>query len=47
MFGAFTGQRPYSTIKQLRVEQFRALKLEKPVFKVEPAQDKISGMSFL
>jgi integrase len=42
LFGAFTGQRPYSTIKQLRVEQFReALKLEKPVVHVEPAQDKI------
>jgi hypothetical protein len=42
LFGAFTGQRPYSTIKQLRVEQFReALKLEKPVVQVEPAQDKI------
>ena len=23
LFGAFTGQRPYSTIGQLRVEQFR------------------------
>jgi hypothetical protein len=42
LFGAFTGQRPYSTIKQLRVEQFReALKLEKPVVHVESAQDKI------
>ena len=42
LFGAFTGQRPYSTIKQLRVEQFReALKLDKPVVHVEPAQDKI------
>ena len=42
LFGAFTGQRPYSTIAQLRVEQFReALKLEKPVVHVEPAQDKI------
>lgn len=42
LFGAFTGQRPYSTIAQLRVEQFReAPKLEKPVVHVEPAQDKI------
>jgi integrase len=42
LFGAFTGQRPYSTIAQLRVEQLQeALKLEKPVFHVEPAQDKI------
>jgi hypothetical protein len=36
LFGAFTGQRPYSTIKQLRVEQFKeALKLDKPVVHVE------------
>jgi integrase len=42
LFGAFTGQRPYSTIKQLRVQQFReALQLEKPVVHVESAQDKI------
>jgi integrase len=42
LFGAFTGQRPYSTIKQLRVGQFReALKLENPVVHVESAQDKI------
>ena len=42
LFGAFTGQRPYSTIKQLRVEQFwEALKLKKPVVHVEPLQDKI------
>ena len=42
LFGAFTGQRPYSTIKELRVEQFReALRLEKPVVHVESAQDKI------
>ena len=42
LFGAFTGQRPYSTIKQLRVEQFReALQLEKPMVHVESAQDKI------
>ncbi|MGA7076698.1 MAG: hypothetical protein WBZ42_09190 [Halobacteriota archaeon] len=42
LFGAFTGQRPYSTIAQLREEQFReALKLDKPVLYVESAQDKI------
>jgi hypothetical protein len=42
LFGALTGQRPYSTIKQLRVEQFwEALKLDKRVVHVEPAQDKI------
>jgi hypothetical protein len=42
LFGAFTGQRPYSTIRQFRVEQFReALQLEKPVVHVESAQDKI------
>ena len=42
LFGAFTGQRPYSTIKNLRVEQFKeALKLDKPVILVESAQDKI------
>jgi hypothetical protein len=42
LFGAFTGQRPYSTIAQLRVEQFReALRLERPVVHVESAQDKI------
>jgi hypothetical protein len=42
LFGAFTGQRPYSTIAQLRVEQFsEALQLEKPVIHVESAQDKI------
>ena len=42
LFGAFPSQRPYSTIAQLRVEQFReALNLEKPVIHVEPAQDKI------
>lgn len=42
LFGAFTGQHPYSTIKQLRVEQFKeALELESPIVHVEPAQDKI------
>jgi len=42
LFGAFTGQRPYSTIKELRVEQFReALRLQTPVVHVESAQDKI------
>jgi len=42
LFGAYTGQRPYSTIAQLRVEQFQeALRLEQPVFHVEAAQDKI------
>ncbi len=42
LFGAYTGQRPYSTIAQLRVEQFReALQLEKSVVQVEAAQDKI------
>jgi integrase len=42
LFGAFTGQRPYSTIAQLRVERFReVLQLEKPVIHIEPAQDKI------
>jgi hypothetical protein len=31
LFGAFTGQRPYSTIAQLRVEQFgEALTLRRP-----------------
>ena len=42
LFRAYIGQRPYSTIAQLRVEQFReALQLEKPVVQVEAAQDKI------
>ena len=37
-----TGQRQYSTIAQLRVEQFKeALQREKPVLLVEPIQDKI------
>ncbi|MGZ4891591.1 MAG: hypothetical protein ACXV2B_04955 [Halobacteriota archaeon] len=48
LFGAFTGQRPYSTIAQLRVEQFReALKSEKPVVYVESAQDKIRMEHFV
>ncbi|MGZ7131533.1 MAG: hypothetical protein ACXVIX_10345, partial [Halobacteriota archaeon] len=48
LFGAFTGQRPYSTIAQLRVQQFReALKLAKPVLYVEPAQDKIRMEHYL
>jgi len=48
VFGAYTGQRVYSTIKQSRVEQFReALKLEKPVLFVEPAQDKIRMEHFV
>jgi hypothetical protein len=38
LLGALTGQRPYSTIAQLRVEQFKeAMKLEKPVLHVESA----------
>ncbi len=43
LFSAYTGQRPYSTIAQLRVEQLReAMRLEKPVVLVEPMQDKIT-----
>jgi integrase len=42
LFGAYTGQRPYSTISKLKVGQFReALKHEKPTVHVEAAQDKI------
>ena len=42
LFGAYTGQRPYSTIAQLRVNQLReALQLKKPTIHVEPMQDKI------
>lgn len=42
LFDAFTGQRPYSTIAQLRVGQFKeALLFEEPIVHVEPAQDKI------
>ena len=48
LFGAFTGQRPYSTIKQLRVEQFwEGLKLDKPIVRVESAQDKIRMEHYL
>ena len=48
VFGALTVQRPYSTIAQLRVEQFRkALQLEKPVVHVEPMQDKIRMEHFV
>jgi integrase len=48
LFGAYTGQRPYSTIKQLRVEQFRqALQQEKPAVLVEPMQDKIRMEHFV
>ena len=48
MFGAYTGQRPYSTIVQLRVEQLReALRLAKPVVHVEPMQDKIRMEHFV
>ena len=48
LFGALTGQRPYSTIAQLRVEQFReALQLEKPVVHVEPMQDKVRMEHFV
>jgi len=42
LFGAFTGQRPLSTIARLTVGQFEeALKMEKPVIDVLPEQDKI------
>lgn len=42
LFGAFTGQRPLATIARLTVGQFReATKMEKPVFNVQPAQDKV------
>ncbi|MGA3198817.1 MAG: hypothetical protein ABSD89_05365 [Halobacteriota archaeon] len=42
LFGAYTGQRPYSTISQLKVGQFReAFEHEKPTVRVEAAQDKI------
>lgn len=38
LLGALTGQRPYSTIAQLRIEQFKeAMKLEKLVLHVESA----------
>ncbi len=42
LFGAYTGQRPYSTISKLRVGQFKeALQHEKPTLHVEATQDKI------
>ena len=42
LFGAYTGQRPISTISHLKVGQFRAaLKTEKPVLLVKANQDKI------
>ncbi len=41
-FGAFTGQRPLSTIARLTVGQFRgAVRMDKPVVNVLPWQDKI------
>jgi integrase len=48
LFGAYTGQRPYSTIAQLRVEQLtEALQLDLPVVHVEAAQDKIRMSHFV
>ncbi len=42
IFGVFTGQRSESTIAQLTVGQFRdALRMDKPVLRVEHYQDKI------
>jgi len=42
LFGAYTGQRSYSTIKRLTVGQFKeALRDEKPVLHVQSDQDKI------
>jgi integrase len=42
LFGAFTGQRPLSTIARLTVGQFRgAVRMDKPVVNVLPWQDKI------
>jgi len=42
LFGAYTGQRSYSTIKRLTVGQFKeALSNEKPVLHVQSDQDKI------
>ena len=44
LFGAYTGQRPYATIKKLTAEQFRAAiaqDSEKPVVHVRAEQDKI------
>ena len=48
LFGAFGGQRPYSTITQLRVEQFNeASQLAKPTVHIEPMQDKIRMEHFV
>jgi integrase len=42
LFGAYTGQRPYATIRKLTVGQFRvALQRDPPVLDVLPEQDKI------
>ncbi len=42
LFGAYTGQRPHATVKQLTASQFRdALEMEKPVVHVRAEQDKI------
>ncbi len=42
IFGALTGQRSESTIAQVTVGQFRdALRMDKPVLRVAPEQDKI------
>jgi len=42
LFGAYTGQRPESTIAKLRVDQFeKALSNGNPVIQVEASQDKI------
>ena len=42
LFGAYTGQRPYATIRKLTVGQFRAaLRHDPPVLHVLPQQDKI------
>jgi len=42
LFGAYTGQRPYSTLKTVTVGQLReALAQEKPVLRVMAEQDKI------
>jgi len=42
LFGAYTGQRSYSTIKRLTVGQFKeALRNESPVLRVQSDQDKI------
>lgn len=41
LFGAYTGQRPESTISKLRVDQFKDVKNGNPVIQVEANQDKI------